>query len=81
MLSHEEVTQIIEDIVNKNEAMVKERQMGAMGPLMRMSMKELKDKADGSIVNRIVKESIQKCYKRVNNSFTYFYLKFNNTID
>ena len=60
LLSHEEVTQIIEDIVNKNEAMVKERQMGAMGPLMGMSMKELKGKADGSIVNRIVKESIQK---------------------
>ena len=60
MLSHEEVTQIIEDIVNKNEAMVKERQMGAMGTLMGMSMKELKGKADGSIVNRIVKESIQK---------------------
>lgn len=34
--------------------------MGAMGPLMGMSMKELKGKADGSIVNRIVKESIQK---------------------
>ena len=60
LLSHEEVTQIIEDIVNKNEAMVKERQMGAMGPLMGMSMKKLKGKADGSIVNRIVKESIQK---------------------
>lgn len=65
MLSHEEVTQIIEDIVNKNEAMVKERQMGAMGPLMGMSMKELKGKADGSIVNRIVKESIQNVIKEL----------------
>ena len=40
--------------------MVKERQMGAMGPLMGMSMKQLKGKADGSLVNKIVREEIQK---------------------
>ena len=39
--------------------MVKERQMGAMGPLMGMSMKKLKGKADGSLVNKIVREEIQ----------------------
>lgn len=60
LLSREDVTKIIEDIVNKNESMVKERQMGAMGPLMGMSMKKLKGKADGSIVNKIVRQSIQK---------------------
>ena len=60
LLSQEDVEKIIENIVMKNEAMVKERQMGAMGPLMGMSMKELKGKADGSIVNKIVKQSIQK---------------------
>ena len=42
------------------EKMVKERQMGAMGPLMGMSMKQLKGKADGSLVNKIVREEIQK---------------------
>ena len=40
--------------------MVEERQMGAMGPLMGMSMKQLKGKADGSLVNKIVREEIQK---------------------
>ena len=60
LLSTEKVQEIIADIVSKNEAMVKERQMGAMGPLMGMSMKQLKGKADGSIVNKIVKEEIQK---------------------
>lgn len=60
LLSQEDVEKIIDDIVMKNEAMVKERQMGAMGPLMGMSMKELKGKADGSLVNKIVKQSIQK---------------------
>lgn len=60
LLSPEKVQEIIASIVAQNEAMVKERQMGAMGPLMGMSMKQLKGKADGSIVNKIVKEEIQK---------------------
>lgn len=60
LLSEGEVCEIIVNIVAKNENMVKERQMGAMGPLMGMSMKELKGKADGSLVNKIVKEEIQK---------------------
>lgn len=60
LLSQEDVEKIIEEIVMKNKKMVKERQMGAMGPLMGISMKELKGKADGSIVNKIVKQSIQK---------------------
>ena len=60
LLSEDEVCEIIANIVAKNEKMVKERQMGAMGPLMGMSMKELKGKADGGLVNKIVKEEIQK---------------------
>ena len=53
------VAEIIAGIVKNNESMVKERQMGAMGPLMGMSMKKLKGKADGSLVNKIVREEIQ----------------------
>jgi glutamyl-tRNA(Gln) amidotransferase subunit E len=60
MLSDDDVKKIISDIVSKNEGMVKERQMGAMGPLMGMCMKQLKGKADGGLVNQIVREEIQK---------------------
>ena len=60
MMSDEEVHEIIAGIVADNEEMVKERQMGAMGPLMGMCMKELKGKADGGLVNQIVREEIQK---------------------
>lgn len=60
LLSHDDVCKIIADIVSNNENMVKERQMGAMGPLMGISMKELKGKADGSVVNKILKEEIGK---------------------
>ncbi len=59
LLSEDEVRSIIHDIVVGQENMVKERQMGAMGPLMGMSMKQLKGKADGSLVNKIVREEIQ----------------------
>ena len=60
MMSDEDVHEIIAGIVADNEEMVKERQMGAMGPLMGMCMKELKGKADGGLVNQIVREEIQK---------------------
>ncbi|OWT33051.1 glutamyl-tRNA(Gln) amidotransferase subunit E [Methanobrevibacter sp. 87.7] len=59
LLSEDAIRDIIKSIVDKNESMVQERQMGAMGPLMGMSMKELKGKADGSLVNKIVREEIQ----------------------
>ena len=60
LLSDNEVRSMIHDIVSGQENMVKVRQMGAMGPLMGMSMKQLKGKADGSLVNKIVREEIQK---------------------
>ena len=60
MLSEDDVAKIIAEIVANNEGMVKERQMGAMGPLMGMCMKQLKGKADGGMVNKIVREEIQK---------------------
>jgi glutamyl-tRNA(Gln) amidotransferase subunit E len=60
MLSDEGVAEIIREIVSSNEKMVKERNMGAMGPLMGMAMKELKGKADGKLVNKLLKEEIQK---------------------
>ena len=60
MMSDEDVHEIIAGIVADNEEMVKERQMGAMGPLMGMCMKELKGKADGGLVNQVVREEIQK---------------------
>ena len=59
LLSEDAVRDIIHEIATQSESMIKERQMGAMGPLMGMSMKKLKGKADGSLVNKIVREEIQ----------------------
>ncbi len=60
MLSEEDVAHIIENIVSNNKNMVKERGMGAMGPLMGMAMKELKGKSDGKLVNKLLRENIGK---------------------
>lgn len=60
MLSEDDAAEIIRNIVLKNENMIKERGMGAMGPLMGMAMKELKGKADGKLVNKLLRENIQK---------------------
>jgi glutamyl-tRNA(Gln) amidotransferase subunit E len=60
MLSEDDVAVIIEEIVSNNESMVKERGMGSMGSLMGMAMKQLKGKADGKLVNTLLRENIQK---------------------
>ena len=59
MLSEEDVEEIIAEIVLSNKKMVEERGMGAMGPLMGMSMKKLKGKADGKLVNKLLRDKLQ----------------------
>lgn len=59
MLSAEDVEKIIIEIVKSNKAMVDDRGIGAMGPLMGMAMKKLKGKADGKLVNKLLKDKIQ----------------------
>ena len=63
MLSDEDVHDIITKLVSSHEEMIAQRNMGAMGPLMGMAMKELKGKADGKLVNKFLKEEIQKYLK------------------
>lgn len=60
MISEDEVEKIVAEIVSKNENMVTERGMGAMGPLMGMAMKQLKGKAEGKLVNTLIRKNIEK---------------------
>jgi glutamyl-tRNA(Gln) amidotransferase subunit E len=60
LISNDDLRDTIAEIVNKNEKLIKERQMGALGSLMGISMKQLKGKADGKTVNKILKEEIGK---------------------
>ena len=57
-LSKEEVEKIIVDIINQNIDVVKSKGMGAMGMLMGRCMAVLRGKADGKLINSILKEKL-----------------------
>ncbi len=59
MLSEDDVEKIIGEIIDSNKKMVDERGMAAIGPLMGMAMKKLKGKADGKLINKLLKDKIQ----------------------
>ncbi len=58
-IGEEEIREIIEKTVEERLDFVKEREMGAIGPLMGVVMEELKGKADGEKVSEILKEKIR----------------------
>ncbi len=59
MYSKEEVEAIIDELISENIKIVQERGMGAMGPLMGKSMQKLQGKADGKLVNKLLRDKIQ----------------------
>ncbi len=58
--SEEEIQRIAEKIIRKRIDFIKERQMDALGPLMGVMMKELRGKADGRVISRILKKELEK---------------------
>jgi glutamyl-tRNA(Gln) amidotransferase subunit E len=63
-MDDDEVEAIISDLIGSNEGLIKERGMAAMGSLMGMAMKDLKGKADGKLVSRLIKERLLKMVER-----------------
>ncbi|MBZ2165232.1 Glu-tRNA(Gln) amidotransferase subunit GatE [Methanobacterium spitsbergense] len=59
MLSEKEVEKIIDEILFENSKIVEERGMGAIGALMGKSMQKLQGKADGKLVNKLLRDKIQ----------------------
>ena len=51
---------IIQEVVDKNKQLVKNQKERAIGPLMGIVMKELRGKAPGEAVNRLLAKNIQK---------------------
>jgi glutamyl-tRNA(Gln) amidotransferase subunit E len=56
----EEIVQIARRIVAERKDFVKERGIHALGPLMGLVMKELRGKADGMLISKILHEEIVK---------------------
>jgi glutamyl-tRNA(Gln) amidotransferase subunit E len=59
MLSKEDVEIIIDELISENIKIIEERGMGAMGALMGKSMQKLQGKADGKLVNKLLRDKIQ----------------------
>jgi glutamyl-tRNA(Gln) amidotransferase subunit E len=59
MLSEEDVEIIIDELISENIKIIEERGMGAMGALMGKSMQKLQGKADGKLVNKLLRDKIQ----------------------
>ena len=55
-----DLEKIVQEIVDKNEPLVKNQKERAIGPLMGIAMKELRGKASGEIVNKLLLKNIQK---------------------
>ncbi|CAB49613.1 Archaeal Glu-tRNAGln amidotransferase subunit E [Pyrococcus abyssi GE5] len=60
LLSEEEVTRIIEEVIQQNIEVVKAKGMGAMGLIMGRVMAKVRGKADGKLVSQIVRRKLQE---------------------
>ena len=59
-ISEEDVDEIIKNIVNKNQEIIKNQKERSIGPLMGIVMKELRGKASGEIINKLLLKNIKK---------------------
>ena len=55
-----DIEEIIRRIVSERTEFVKQRGMDSLGPLMGIVMKELRGKADGKLINKILKQEMEK---------------------
>lgn len=59
-IADQELGKIVAEIIEKNKQLVEEKGERAIGALMGEAMKQLKGKADGKTISRILKEEIAK---------------------
>ncbi|MHA2393429.1 MAG: Glu-tRNA(Gln) amidotransferase subunit GatE [Promethearchaeota archaeon] len=59
-ISIDALKKMINEIVNKNSDMIKEKEIRAMGPLMGEVMKKVRGKIDGAIVSKELKNAINE---------------------
>ena len=59
-VNESDLEKIIEEIVEKNQEIVKNQKERAVGPLMGIAMRELRGKASGELVNKLLLKNIKK---------------------
>jgi len=60
ILSEEELMKIVDDMVENNKKIVKERGMEAFGPLMSLVMKEVRGKANAALVGELIRKKLKQ---------------------
>jgi len=64
-INEEEIEKIIVDIVDKNENIINNQKERAVGPLMGIIMKELRGKASGEIINKLLLKNINAKLEKI----------------
>ena len=64
-INEDEIEKIVVDIVDKNEGIIKNQKERAIGPLMGIVMKELRGKASGEIINRLLLKNIKSKLEKI----------------
>jgi len=59
-VDEKELERIIENIIEKNQEIIKNQKERSMGPLMGIVMKELRGKASGEMINNLLLKNIKK---------------------
>ena len=59
-VNESDLEKIIEEIVEKNQDIIKNQKERAVGPLMGIAMKELRGKASGEMINNLLLKNIKK---------------------
>jgi glutamyl-tRNA(Gln) amidotransferase subunit E len=59
-VTEEEIRSFIKRLLKEKEAFVRERGVQAVKPLMGLLMRELRGRADGGLVNRLLREELEK---------------------
>jgi len=62
-VSDEELSAILDTIIEENAKTIKEKGMGALSTLMGRAMAILRGKADGQKINRFLKDKLEKLVK------------------
>jgi glutamyl-tRNA(Gln) amidotransferase subunit E len=60
MMDVESVERILEGIIKENTELINKKGLDAVGPLIGIAMKKLRGKADGKLINELLREKIQK---------------------
>jgi glutamyl-tRNA(Gln) amidotransferase subunit E len=64
ILSREELEKTIETLIQHNCSLIEERGSGAFGPLLGMAMKEVRGKANATLVGELIKKRLEQMDKK-----------------